>query len=397
MGCGCSSSSAVHEDICTSEDKKPNAAPSSGFSPQCTCSAFKAKGTCRHLPPALFLDGDGSSCKETGGFVQSSDLPGALHEPELQQAKKAAELELPNGAGLLELGSVIGRGASGATVLECKLAAGDGTKNCVAKVLPLGTKTTFDDMVEDFGREVKIFHQLGEHPCIVSFLGAWHMTDLAPDVIDNAVEAYAMCIEKCDGGALEELVKRRHASRTAFSGAELQRLLAPVSQALEHVHSRGIMHRDLKSANVFLQRQTPAETADASSILELPLESFRVKLGDFGVATDQPTSREQVQTLPFMAPEVMKAEGPYCNSADIWGFGCLVHELLELGLPYGDIDLPRLEEAIRSGDGPPLSDRKAAEERAQVIVALRDDCLTRDPAARPTATQLAKRLVEELS
>ncbi|CAK0905977.1 unnamed protein product [Prorocentrum cordatum] len=93
-----------------------------------------------------------------------------------------------------------------------------------------------------------------------------------------------------------------------------------------------------------------------------------------------------------MAPEVVRQE-VYGQAADIWGFGALAFELLELRSPYGDdITFPELEAALTVGLPPSLSDGELVEARCPGIQAVMDACFALDPAKRPTAQELLARI-----
>ncbi|CAE8711204.1 unnamed protein product, partial [Polarella glacialis] len=298
----------------------------------------------------------------------------------------------------LSFGPQLGRGASGATVLRCTQSARalqtasagadgteDGTVQCAAKVLPL-SNATFADMVEDFGREVDLLRSLGPGSCSLKSA-------------QITCEAYVLCIELCDA-ALEDVVQRRCSQKRAFAQHELMPCLAQVSTGLAYLHSRGVMHRDMKSANVFLQHDLPpAERLQAvtkEDFLDLPLHELRAKLGDFGAAKAAERAQTPVQTPQFMAPEVCRQEAPYGLEADLWGFGSLLHELLELSVPYGqELTFPELEQKLLAGVPPALSDRAGAEQRCPSLVPLMDSCLRADPAARPTAGQVVEELARQ--
>ncbi|CAE8617867.1 unnamed protein product, partial [Polarella glacialis] len=310
----------------------------------------------------------------------------------------------------LSFGPQLGRGASGATVLRCTQSARalqtasagadgteDGTVQCAAKVLPL-SNAIFADMVEDFGREVDLLRSLGRHSCLLGFFGAWRLPAGSCSLKSAQItcEAYVLCIELCDA-ALEDVVQRRCSQKRAFAQHELMPCLAQVSTGLAYLHSRGVMHRDMKSANVFLQHDLPPgerlQAVTKEDFLDLPLHELRAKLGDFGAAKAAERAQTPVQTPQFMAPEVCRQEAPYGLEADLWGFGSLLHELLELSVPYGqELTFPELEQKLLAGVPPALSDRAGAEQRCPSLVPLMDSCLRADPAARPTAGQVVEEL-----
>ena len=110
---------------------------------------------------------------------------------------------------------------------------------------------------------------------------------------------------------LAGLMEWAHDTRLQMIGWMLQ-----LAAALEFMHAQGIVHRDLKSANVFLQK------APGDSVPE-------VRLGDFGVATGsaQRTNLTHVGTLAYLAPEML-FRGQYSHQVDIWGFGCVCYEIM---------------------------------------------------------------------
>lgn len=85
------------------------------------------------------------------------------------------------------------------------------------------------------------------------------------------------------------------------------------------MHSKNILHRDLKSQNLFLTKKNI------------------VKIGDFGISKELNTMNDLAKTACgtpyFMPPEVCKGE-PYGEKADIWAIGCILYELALLKKPF---------------------------------------------------------------
>ena len=107
-------------------------------------------------------------------------------------------------------------------------------------------------------------------------------------------------------------------------------LMAYIPQVLEglaFLHEQGVVHRDIKGANILIS------------------SGGRVKLADFGVAAkmgtavnkDASTEKNSVVGTPYwMAPEIIQMSG-FTTSADIWSVGCTVHELITGAPPYFDL------------------------------------------------------------
>jgi NIMA (never in mitosis gene a)-related kinase len=94
-----------------------------------------------------------------------------------------------------------------------------------------------------------------------------------------------------------------------------------ILKGLQVMHSKGILHRDLKSANVFL--------SDGC-----------YKLGDLNVSKVNKGRMAYTQTgTPYYAsPEVWRDE-PYDSKSDIWSFGCIIYEMAALKPPFSGRDM----------------------------------------------------------
>lgn len=128
-----------------------------------------------------------------------------------------------------------------------------------------------------------------------------------------AYNTYFLVMEFCEGVDLARLVS----SRGRLAESQVRPILGQLARALEYVHRRGFVHRDLKPGNVMITRDGD------------------VKLTDFGIAVPEivlvdqsATGRHAVMGTPaFMAPEQM-AGGPLDRRTDIYALACLAYELL---------------------------------------------------------------------
>jgi eukaryotic-like serine/threonine-protein kinase len=117
-----------------------------------------------------------------------------------------------------------------------------------------------------------------------------------------------------------------------------------VARALQHAHSRGVIHRDVKPANIRVMR------------------GYRVKLVDFGLAklTARDITRMTLQgslvgSVKYMAPERVQGEGPVAAS-DVFAFGILLYELLTGLYPFDGPTVVDILYRIVSAQPPPLPD-----------------------------------------
>jgi len=129
-------------------------------------------------------------------------------------------------------------------------------------------------------REAQAMGRLGDHPHIVT------IHDIGEDNGQPFIVSQYMA-----GGSVEDLLREQEAHRLPLDGALA--LASQVSQGLAHVHSQGVIHRDIKPGNIWLTKEGTA------------------KLGDFGLAVALDRSRltmagTMVGTAAYMPPEHLK-------------------------------------------------------------------------------------------
>jgi NIMA (never in mitosis gene a)-related kinase len=182
----------------------------------------------------------------------------------------------------------------------------------------------------------------------------------------------------CEGGDLAQLIKKRAKAEEHFAEHEVLEYFVQIARALHYVHQKGILHRDLKTQNIFISR-----ARDGS--LQL------VKLGDFGIAkvvslSSTVVGSTIVGTPSYMSPEVCQGQ-EYGAESDVWGLGCILYEMasLQLAWPLRDgSDLLRVFKNIVEERQPPLPERLYSDELRELV----DVILAKDPTQRPTIPQI---------
>ncbi|KAI5866551.1 kinase-like protein [Durotheca rogersii] len=182
-------------------------------------------------------------------------------------------------------------------------------------------------------------------------------------------KAMWMVTEYCAGGSVATLMKP-----TAPGGLQekwIIPILREVAVAIYWVHKEGIIHRDIKCANV------------------LVTETGAVQLCDFGVAGMMETKLDKrstfIGTPHWMAPELFDHNAQYGTEVDIWAFGSMVYEIAS-GLPpnvRANIGLPQLGDYLR--DHLPRLEGDQYSNELKSLVAF---CLEENPSRRPTIEQV---------
>jgi len=199
---------------------------------------------------------------------------------------------------------VLGRGQHGCAVL---LRAPAGGECVVAKEISLDSGAASEPI--QLQNEVRILQSL-HHRHIIAYIDSFVQHNVLTIVMEYA-----------PGGTLADMVAASSASRMHFASRTVVRWLTELTSALQHVHSRRVLHRDIKTANVFL-------TAN---------DEPHVKLGDFGVSRSFSTETNLAETMCgtpyYLSPELVRGT-PYAEPSDVWALGVILFELLALERPF---------------------------------------------------------------
>lgn len=218
------------------------------------------------------------------------------------------------------------------------------------------------------------------------------MADLScPYVVryfDSFIEASLLCIvmEACEGGDLQKFLKRH-------AGAPLPEpliwsIFLQVTLGLAYLHSRRTLHRDLKSANIFISGElTPVDGQHHSAT---GAAAASIKIGDLGVArvlgTESAFAKTCVGTPYYLSPELCE-DRPYNEKSDVWALGCVLYEMSTGKHPFDARNQGALILKIIQGKYPPLDASKYSRE----LITLVDSLLERDTRRRPTCVEVLAR------
>jgi eukaryotic-like serine/threonine-protein kinase len=187
-----------------------------------------------------------------------------------------------------------------------------------------------------------------------------------------------MVMEYIDGRTVQEII----AAGSTFDLGYARGLLASVASALAAAHERGIVHRDVRPGNVFVENRTA-----------------RAVLGDFGIAALLESGAESAARLTmlgvklgdtrYMSPEQLRGE-PVTEASDMYAFGILAYEVLTGRGPYEAKGEAQLMAAHVQGQ--PLKLRELRADVDPAVAARVESCLAKDPNLRPRAQEIAAAL-----
>ncbi|KAM3528089.1 hypothetical protein MY4038_006047 [Beauveria bassiana] len=204
--------------------------------------------------------------------------------------------------------------------------------------------------------EISIMKE-GRHKNVINFLDAF---------LVNENRMLWVVMDYMDGGALIDVID----NNSTISERHIATLCRETCRGLQHLHSKQIVHRDIKSDNVLIDSRG------------------NVKITDFGYCAKLTARRSKRATLVgttyWMAPEVVKQKR-YGYKVDVWSLGIMAIEMAEAEPPYMDMEPMRALYLIATGVTPPL---RAPHKHGALLKQFLATCLVVDASRRATSTAL---------
>ncbi|CAL4935898.1 unnamed protein product [Urochloa decumbens] len=182
---------------------------------------------------------------------------------------------------------------------------------------------------EAFEKEVAVWQKL-DHPNVTKFVGASMgtsqlkipkkgSTSSSGRPVPN--DCCVVVVDYLHGGTLKTLLYNHRDKKLSYK--KVVHLALDLARGLSYLHSKKIMHRDVKAENMLLDRKRT------------------LKIADFGVARVEAQSSDvtgQTGTLGYMAPEVLQGK-PYDHKCDVYSFGILLWETYCCAMAYPNYSL----------------------------------------------------------
>eukprot|EP00040_Diaphanoeca_grandis_P041840 m.263618 g.263618 ORF g.263618 m.263618 type:complete len:477 (+) comp51305_c0_seq1:230-1660(+) len=184
-------------------------------------------------------------------------------------------------------------------------------------------------------------------------------------------------MEYADGGDLAHEIEKKAKNKTHYSEEQLMDRFSDCVKAVDKMHSNGVVHRDIKPGNIFLNKQGQA------------------KMGDFGIATScSKNGRVQspIGTPLYLDPQ--RAAGKeYGQKADMWSLGCVLYEMATLKPAFDVKTMAELKRKVASGK---VDMSKIPKEYGPEITKVIKSLLQVKEEKRPSVSDLLKnKMVQE--
>ena len=168
-------------------------------------------------------------------------------------------------------------------------------------------------------------------------------------------------MEYCDGGDLLHYLKSEKKSGKFLDEDLIWQIFIKITIGLADIHKNRILHRDIKSLNIFLKK------------------NLDIKIGDLGVAkilSNADYTNTCVGTQKYKSPEIISGK-PYNDKTDVWSLGCVLYELCSFKLPFGGEKDP-----LRSDPDP--IDGHYSSDLSNLLFSL----LNKNPEKRPSCIEI---------
>jgi NIMA (never in mitosis gene a)-related kinase len=206
--------------------------------------------------------------------------------------------------------------------------------------------------------EIRILASI-KSPFVISYKEAFFTEE---DKTLNLVMEYA------DSGDLYQKIKHYKKYKLFFEEKDIWKIFIQITRGLKSLHNLNILHRDFKSANIFL------------------FSTGEAKIGDLNVSKimNKGLGNTQTGTPYYASPEVWN-NSPYDCKSDIWSLGCILYEMLTLNPPFNADDFEGLYKKVMAGKYNKINSRYS-EDMNELLKLL----FKIDPKERPNCDEILK-------
>ena len=201
---------------------------------------------------------------------------------------------------------------------------------------------------------------------ILSSVKSEYIISYKDSFIDETDSTLCIIMEYADEGDLQKKIKLYKKLKKSFLENEIWKIFIQITKGLKDLHEYNILHRDLKSGNIFL------------------FKDGTVKIGDLNVSkiTSRGLGCTQTGTPYYASPEVWK-DNPYNFKSDIWSLGCVLYEICMLNTPFVCNNMNGLYNKIMKGKFKKIDEKYSIELNSLVekLIVVKSEC-------RPSAKEI---------
>ncbi|ELR13875.1 5'nucleotidase [Acanthamoeba castellanii str. Neff] len=338
-------------------------------------------------PPSFTPFDDVVLLGDSSEQLDNADLPddGSIDEYEIGLCSSNACPWIINSASLTLGGTILGEGNYGqvtealfapATALRepfpCSSSSSSSSSSSLVQ-RRVAVKRLFRHRLDDGGmlnlrKEAAILSGI-DHPNVVKLIG-----------LSIADDRLMLVMELVPRGSLRSVLSStKESSAHLLSWPQKLSFLRDAALGIAHLHSRQILHRDVKSSNLLVD------------------DNMTVKVADFGFATTKVDNGTMTRcgTPSWTAPEILSpptggTKTRYTEKADVYSFGIVMWEVLTQELPYHDQDVMQVAMEVLGGGRPPVPP-----DCAEGFSQLMQSCWHQDPQQRPDMNAVVMALSTE--
>ena len=254
---------------------------------------------------------------------------------------------------------IIGKGSFGDVYLARSRMFGE---VAVKQTFIQGNQSIFGD----FKKESKIISELNS-PYIIRYFGTC-----------KSPEGEMIVMEYASKGTLYEFIGNIRENNVDFKWESRYQVALDIARGLFLMHTKGILHRDIKSLNVLFD------------------ENMKAKISDFGLSVIKTQSQitsgvksSRFGTLLWKAPETFSIRHKYNEKSDIYSLGIVFWEIASCQIPYSGYDEDTIKDSVKSGERLEVPDSCPMEFKNLI-----DACWNHDPNKRPPIGDIVDTLYE---
>ena len=251
-----------------------------------------------------------------------------------------------------KLGKILGKGSFGQVLLVTRKADDKIYAMKQVKIQQLSEKAKQNTL-----NEIRILASFS-HKNIIGYKDAF---------FDENTKTLNIVMEYADDGDILTKIKNNLRKNLLYTECVIWFFLVQLLEGLNYLHENKIIHRDLKSANIFLTKEGT------------------IKIGDLNVSKvtkKNEMATTQTGTPYYVAPEIWRNK-PYEYKCDIWSLGCIIYELCKLKPPFRGTNIKELRDNIKRGIYEPIQNIYSNDLKNIISLMLRQN-----PKERPSAKEL---------